>query len=506
MSLEMESTTTTSDEINKFTRKYLLSTLDADFYASDFSERHFGALLDELFIKFGEESTRSRMKTIGTCIANHFRNFSQECEVSINKGKIKVTKKFQEGITTADMDRASIRLGRSIQGLVQEKELYALQEHLLCFPEDLLETLYQNFSSTSIGNDYKSLRNIIRPSVEQNFDLRSRDIVLFLRKKLYVRYFIDLRTLPKDENRRFLGVSPEHLEILYKENFPADFGEILLEMAPDVIEDTLDFGRIDNFVFKEKYIEVFRTLVDVAMAEYTSSIDKESVMALNGYILRLHFDSLLYLCAEVLIDMVMKRDRKADEFLRFYNGETIVGSNGKKIKKPFVVDVKENIWNYSSIFSVMTQCAQFETLYKQQVLAVKEAESQYKKAEQLLSVSKGNEKKGLEILSLLKDELHACTTEKNNLLNIKKPSKEETHQLREKRHREKHLLAEHDKAFSEKNDLILKRENAKITERNRLKQLEEAKRSLVMTEKKGDELYAQQDRIFSALAKALIFR
>lgn len=506
MPLEMESTTTTSDEINKFTRKYLLSTLDADFYASDYSARHFEALMDELYTKFGEESTRSRMKTISTCIANHFKNFSQECEVSINEGKVKVAKKFQEGIKTADMDRASVGLVRSMQRFVQEKESYALQEHLLCFPQDLLETLYQKFSSTSIENDYKSLRNIIRPSVEQNFDLHSRDIVLFLRKKLYIRYFVNLRTLPKDENRRFLGVSPEHLEILYKENFPADFGEILLDMATDVIEDALDFGRIDNFTFKAKYIEVFRALVDVAMADYTSSIDKESVMALNGYILRLHFDSLLYLCAEVLIDMVMKRDRKADEFLRFYNGETIVGSNGKKIKKPFVVDEKENIWNYSSIFSVMTQCAQFETSYQQQVAALKEAESQYKKAEQLLTLSKGNEKKGSEVLSLLKDELHRCTTEKNNLLNIKKPSKEEVHQLREKRHKEKHLLAEHDKAFNEKTDLTLKRENAKITERNRLKQMEEAKRSLVMIQKKGEELYAQQDRIFSALAKALIFR
>ncbi len=506
MSFMVESDTSISDGINKFTRKYLLNTLAEDFYASDFSQKHFDALLNELFSMFGEEKTLARTKTIATCIVNHFKYYAQECKVEITGRMIKVRNTFQEGVSTAEMDRACIGLNVSLQKLVSDKKEYALQEHLLCFSQDILQSLFQKFLDTPLQQDYKNLRNTIRPAVQKSFELSSKDIVLFLRQKLYVRYFVDIRKISQDDNRRFLGMSPELLEGLYKEHFPENFSDVLLDMAPDVIYDALDFGRIDNLMFKAKYIEVFRALVDVAMSEYTGSLDKENVLALNGYVLRLHFDSLLYLCAEILIDMVMKRDRKADEFLRFYNGETVVGSNGKKIKKPFVIDSKQNIWNYSSIFSVMTQCSQFEHFHKQEVSAVKEAEKYLQEAEQALAVSKANEKACSEQFKLLKDELHTCTTQKNRLLNILKPNKEESAELRRKRQEEKALLEKHDKVFSTKGELTLKYENAQITHRNRIKQLEAAKRALESLEKKGEDLYQQQDNIFAALAKALIFR
>ncbi len=502
----IENNTTISDEINKFTRKYLLDTLGADFYASDFSQRHFESLLNELFNVFGQESVRTRMNIISTCITKHFKSFHQECEVTISDGRIRVTNQFKDGITSADMDKASIGLNVSLQELVQEKEKYALQEHLVCFPPDILNVLYEKFSDTSIKGDHAALRSVIRPSVEHNLNLESKDIVLFLRKKLYIRYFVDMKAVSKDENRRYLGVSPEHLEAVYKEHFPEDFSDILFEMAPEVIRDALDFGQISNLAFKAKYIEVFRTLVDVAMSEYTSKLDQESVLALNGYILRLHFDSLLYLCAEILIDMVMQRDRKADAFLRFYNGEIVVDSNGKKVKKPYVIDTKNNIWNYSSIFSVMTQCIQYKSQHKQQVAAFKESQKQYEVAEQLLQKSKKDEKKCSEELSKLKDELYALGLVKNNLMGIKKPTKEEAALLKENRAAENALLAKHDQVYSKKNESSLKLENARISQKNRLKQLEVAKRTLATVEKKGEELYIQQDDIFSALAKALIFR
>ncbi len=502
----VESDASISDEINKFTRKYLLNKLDEDFYASDFSQKHYEALLNELFSVFGKDKTLTRTKTIGTCIANHFKYYSQECEVEIKEGKIKVSNRFQEGVNSADMDKAFISLNVSLQKLVEEKDDYTLQENLLCFPEGTLQSLYEKFSKTLLVDDPVGLRNTIRSAVQNSFSLHARDIVLFLRQKLYIRYFFDMKKMSEDENRRFLGVSPEIMQKLYKENFPENFSNILLDMAPDVIHDALDFSRIDNMTFRAKYIDVFRAMVDVAMSEYTSSLDKESVLALNGYILRLNFDKLLYLCAKILINMVMKRDRKADEFLRFYNGETLVEKGGKKIKKPFVIDAKQNIWNYSSIFSVMTQCSQYDNKHKQEVLALKETEKFMKEAESILEASKADEKKCSQKLTLLKDELHRCTMEKNKLLTIVKPSKEEALELKKRRHEEKALLDKHDKLFSDKGELTLKLENANIAHRNRYKQLQMAKQSLETLEKKGEELHRQQDNILAALAKALIFR
>ncbi|PHR54322.1 MAG: hypothetical protein COA44_13500 [Arcobacter sp.] len=495
----------TSDKIDEYTRNYLLENFNTPFYASDFSQTHFDTLMQDLFDNFTQEKANARMMRIRTCIEEHFLDLSQICEVSIREGKIKVVKHLQEGMKTLEEDKAFIDFSNVLKNIVNQKKEYEIQSYLLCFPEDILEELFKSLSSLPLAKDKARLRELIRESLEGEFALQTRDIILFLRKKLYVRYFVEMKQTSNEE-KRFLGMAPEDLEALYKKHFPQGFEDTLLEMAPEVISDALNFSHIDNFSFKAKYIEVFRTLVDVAMVEYTRSLDEESVRGLNGYILRLHFDSLLYLCAQILVEMVMKRDRRADAFLRFYNGDTIVNKAGKNIKKPFVKDEKGNNWNYSSIFSIMTQASQYENQHDNQVKLILESEQQHKESKQMLSQSKQIHKKHSETLSLLKDELHACTLVKESLITLKSPSKDETSKLNLKRQEENRLLTKHDTAFSQHNESAFKLDNAKILEKNRLKQFNSSKLALVRLEEKGKQLELQQDNIFSALAKALIFR
>ena len=498
--------TAVSDQISEYTSEYLCKTLASDFYASDFSQQHFDVLLQELFDTFGEEKTHSRVKIIRTRIQQHFVQRSQNCEVSIVEGKIKVRNIFDNDVKCVDTNKAKIALNLSLKVLLDTKTEYALQEYLLCFPTDKLQDLYAKFENTSINGDAKSLRETVRTGVQENFGLDKKDIVLFLRKNLYIRYFVDMRYNRDDENKRFSGLNPEDLEQLYTDNFPEDFEAILFDMAADIFKDALDFSRIDNFSFKTIYIEVFRTLVDVAMTDYIADIEQENILGLNGYILRRHFDNLLYVCAELLIEKVMARDRKADEFLRFYNGETIIGSGGKNIKKPFVTDENDNIWNYNSIFSIMTQCTQFQTQLKQQIAALEDAQLSLDTAQSLLDKCLVDEKQSSSELSTVKDNLHACTSAKDSLRSLSKPSKEERENLRIKTGEEQTLLSEHDKLYSLRNEFRLKLDNAKVTHKSRQKQLDFAKRTLATMEKKGKELEKQQDSIFRGLAKALIFR
>jgi len=495
-----------SNQISQFILIYLRKNLDVEFYASDFSQEHLDTLMKELFEHFSKEKTMSRMTTIRTAIQDHFLDFSQECEVSIVDGKIEVKQKLQEGVKSKDEDKAFISMHNSLKKLKEQREEYQLQSYLLSYPQDILEGLYNNFASMSYAQDLTQLRNILRQHLEEEFELQTRDIILFLRKKLYVRYFVDMRVTAKGENRRFEGMDSEALEVVYQKNFPDNFEDILLEMAPDVILDALDFSRIDNFAFKAKYIEVFRTLVDVAMAEYLEGVDEEVVRALNGYILRLHFDTLLYLCAQILIEKVMQRDRKADEFLRFYNGETIINKSGNNIKKPFVEDIKGNRWNYNSIFSIMTQCIQYDVQYTQQVKLLKEMKEQHEKAHNLSETCAHEYKACTEVLSVINSELRVCTQAKELYLKMKNPSKQEKEKLLLQKQAEKRLLEKHDKSFAQKNELGLKLENAKISEKSRLKQFEAGTKSLKALEKKGEDLHDQEDNIFTALAKALTFR
>lgn len=502
----VETNTGMSEEIREFAKQHLLETLEPDFYASDFSQDCFDLLLEKLSCEYGQDNIRSRIDTVRSVIYKHFKSFEQECEVSIDNFSIKVVNKFQYGVKTAEMNKALLGLNISLKGMLKDKHDYALQENLLRYPEDVLTSLYQRFVSTELEEDYGGLRETIRACVEDSFELQSRDIVIFLRKKLYVRYFVDLRANEGNTNRRYLGVSPEELEHIYQKNFPDDFGDILLDMSIDVINDALNFSRIDNMTFKTKYIEVFRSLVDVAMVDYTDGITAENVRALNGYLLRIYFDELLYQCAEILVKKVMCRDKQADKFLHYYNGEIVIGPNGKKVKKPFIKDAKDNIWNFGSVLSVMTQCDRFENNYDQKAEAIKGLKDVYKEATALVVRQKEIDRKCAEALTGIRHKLDACTLVKNNLASIVKPTKEETEKLREQKAAEKELLEKHAKVYSQKNDAALTLENAKIAERGRLKQVEMAQKSLRQLEAQGKVLLSQKETILKALAKAISFR
>jgi hypothetical protein len=506
MASVIDSSARVSERIDEFTRKYLLDTLEPGFYASDFSQERFDVLLNELIAQHGKDKTLTRMDTVRSAIYKHFKASDQECEVNIDGSAIKIVNQLKCGVQTAEMDRALLGLDTSMKRMLAHKEKYLLQENLVCYPQEELSGLYQLFVATELEEDYAAMREKLRISVQESFDLQSRDIVIFLRKNLYVRYFVDLRAKQESQSRRFMGVSADDLAHIYTISFPEDFGEILLEMATEVINDALDFNRIDNLTFKTKYIEVFRALVDVAMADYTDDITADNVMALNGYILRIYFDELLYRCAEILIEKVMQRNKKADKFLHFYNGEVVIGANGKKIKKPFITDTNGNIWNFGSVFSVMTQCVRYEDKHTQQSEAIRTLNDHYQEASSFVTLRKEGDRKCGEALTRIRQQLDACTLVKNNLSSISKPMKEEVAKLLEKKAEEKLLLDKHAKLYSQKNDTALRLENAKITERRRLKQVDMAKKSLRQLERNGEVLLRQKETILKALAKAIAYR
>lgn len=494
-----------SQEIEKLTSAYLSDSLKPGFYASDFSQHHFDAFLDELIAQFGEKETLSRMKTIHSGIYTYFKALGQETDIRISGRDIKVIKKFKPGISSAAVDKAYTKLDVIMDKIIQDEEKYALMDNLWCFPETTLKPLYETFSGTSIADDTDKIRPLIRAAVRHNFELGSKDIILFMRKKMYVRTFVDMRVL-KGENQRFLGASPEELEEIYEHYFPEDFEKIVLELAPEVFKDALDFSTIDSMTFRSKYINVFRTLVDVAMANYVSELDEQTVMALNGFVLRIHFDALLYQCAEMLVDMVMKRDKNADVFLRFYNGETILDASGKKITKPFIVDVNNNTWNYNSIFSVMKQYEQYLTKHEKQLQLVKEAENFYTHAASEVASLRRKKKESKENTKLTRAEHASAVMSVQRLEAIEKPSKEELSRLRYEKSRERELKKKFDRYLELDAAMTIKLKNLIVAEQNRLKQFNVAKTALANLERRGEDLQLQQTYIMAAIGKALIFR
>lgn len=494
-----------SKEIEKLTIQYLFDSIKPGFYVSDFSQQYFDALLNEIISQFGEKETLDRMKVIQACIHDYFKDQGQEADIRISGRAIKIVKKFKNGIKSVEIDRAYAKLEVHIDELVENEEKYELMDNLWCFPEDALKPLYETFKDTSVTGNIEKIRPFVRTSVRQNFELVNKDIILFMRKKLYVRTFVDVH-VSKGENQRFLGASAEDLEEIYQKYFPENFEDILLELAPDVFADVLDFSLIDSMTFRSKYINVFRALVDVAMSSYVGRLDKNTVMALNGFVLRIYFDPILQLCATTLIAMVMKRDKNADAFLRFYNGETILDGSGNKIKKPFIVDVNNNTWNYNSIFSIMNQYEQYLKKHSKQLTLVDEAENFHKHAASETASTKRKKKELIESARQTRAEHASSSLNVERLEAIEKPSKEELSRLRHEKSRERELKKKYDRFFEMEANTSVKLKNLTIAEQNRLKQFKAASLTLENLEKRGADLQLQQKYILAAIGKALTFR
>lgn len=365
-----------SSRISASVCEHLEKNLPFSFYANDFSVQQYESLLKHLFGIFGEESTLSHTSAIKQGFKRFFAQSSQEISIHLDAKEVRLSKsRKKEGISIV-LDKALFNLDTQLGLLAQSKKESELRSYLYQFSPEKLLALHACFEGTTI--DLSQIRSHIREEIEVSFPLQPRDIILFYSQQMYIRLFVAPQKKTGVE-QRFNGYNPETLALLYKERFADDFGDKLLDMLDELEESSLNFSRIDNRSFQQKFPDAVRSFLDLAMLPYVEDLDDETTLALNGYILRLNFDKVLAEFADILLQKVLNRDKEADLFLRYYNGETIMDSSARKIKKSFIVDAQDNIWNYSAIFSILTQYKQADKKLLSQEGIIAEKESAYLK-------------------------------------------------------------------------------------------------------------------------------
>ena len=77
--------------------------------------------------------------------------------------------------------------------------------------------------------------------------------------------------------------------------------------------------------------------------------------------------------AKVLLDFIENRNKNAENFIKYYNEDVIIDTNGNKIQKYAIIDSKQQKWNYSSIVSVMMQYKQAKIKLASQADAIQAA-------------------------------------------------------------------------------------------------------------------------------------
>ena len=495
-----------SDKITQATINHLDKTLHAPFYVNDFSTDQYLELLKHLYNLFEESSILSHLLAVEKGFKSFFLQSGQEIEIKLNQNSIKLSKVFKKNGINPALDKALFNLSQRLQPLKKNLKDFEIYSYLHEFPQDRVLELFDSFNSIELSKD--DIRSHIREEVDLLLHLYTRDIILFLSKKMYVRNFVPPVTKTKGAEQRFNSCDPDKLTSIYEEDFPDDFSDKLLDLVPELESSALNFSHLENLNFHQQLPDTFRSFLDIAMLPFTENLDEETSLALNGYVLRLHFHAILEKLAEILMDKVLKRDKKADLFLKYYNGETVLNKKGQKIKKPSIIDSNNNTWNYSAIFSILTQYTQTRKNLQKHTNVLHEKESLYHKSEHELKKMKATHKTKTEELNTLKERIvHQRLEHKSLKLKSAKSSDKD---LKAERNADLVQLRKKEAEYDSLNDLVntshLKLENHKTETHNRKQHLMKEQKTLAIIETNFKELEKNYKLIQAALAKAITGR
>lgn len=358
-------------------------------YALDFTHEHYIALLKELHIHEDAEEFEKKKGTLKQGIKDYFWKTIQVVELELSPVDFKLEKVFfLDDNKDESYDRILHSNAIKLLEIAANHEEYRLLPFLISIPSEIRDVLIENFTHMSVP--INKIRRDIRVQMEKIFRLNEKDIILFLRGKISLRFYIPPQKYEDGKDRRFNGQDPELMAKLYHHYFPEGAWSYISDVLDEVLNEKLNFGMINNLYYRKNFIPVFRCMIEILLVDVISLDDRDYVEGLSGYVLRQHFDQILYHTAENLLMFVENRDKNAQTFIKDYTDDIIVDANGNRIQKYAIVDMKKQSWNYSSIVSLVMQYKQVKARVSSQEEAIIAALSRLEEVKEEMKAEKRN--------------------------------------------------------------------------------------------------------------------
>lgn len=197
----------------------------------------------------------------------------------------------------------------------------------------------------------------LKKSLRMALDLDERDVVMSMADKIIVKKFKS----PKQKAiQKIKGV-------IHIEN-DSKLQKRIEQMVESKMLMELDIKRIDAQRFIAEAKQVFLTGLENIVKSYAQPDEKEMIPATAKRMLGQQFDFICSVFADNLMQMLLVRDKKAEEFLRYYSGEIDVYAGNIKAKRPELIDSHGNKWSVTTIIPVLMQ-------YKKEQEAIEKKES-----------------------------------------------------------------------------------------------------------------------------------
>ncbi len=261
-----------------------------------------------------------------------------------------------------------------VQSIAEELDKENDQDNILVIPERYLEEMEHFLKEISIP---VNSRQMIKKALFEAFKLKEQDIILFMNGKVVIRFFCQesggvscerrLEGLPYDE-------ISELMDAFYQNNPDNDMASDLEMIISTLTDSTLDFREIDNAYFDRYHIKLIQEAI-VEFIRRKMSQPEIILSAAANYIFRESFYFIHELLAEKLLELIAKRDKNAENFLRFYNGETTM-SHGQKFIINEIIDDKGQVWQVSMIQNFISQYSKAEAKVKKTELTLRALSSE----------------------------------------------------------------------------------------------------------------------------------
>ncbi|MFA6188375.1 MAG: hypothetical protein WC680_03750 [Sulfuricurvum sp.] len=366
----------------------LKTFLPPNLYALDFSIKYYRRLLDTLKIMDNEDLFNLRKGTLIEGIIDYFNLSYQNISVELSFHDCSITKHFIDHTSSESLDRLMHNNSRHLVDIAKRKEEYQILPYLMSIPEETRNLLLKVYSDKN-ESIYKA-RTLTRLQMQPIFDISERDIIFFLRGRIWIRYYVSPKKPLEGQDKRYAGESVEELDSMYKTYFPHGIWKDIESILSEVLEEKLNFSVIDNATFSKTFISVFRGMIEILLIDVLSPQDRAKIEGFTGYVLRKYFDKILLYTAKKLLHFIENRDKNAEIFIKTFSDNVLIDGNGTKTQKYAIVDEKQQTWNYVTISSILMQYKQAKLRIISQNNVLSTVKEQLKQLEESLQSEKNN--------------------------------------------------------------------------------------------------------------------
>ncbi len=357
--------------IYQITKEYLIETFDPYCLECSFTDEHTQEL-NQRILAFDPtyQAVKSEKKEAIRRAFNDF--YINIAKVALFfKGMDQIIVKVMPYETHPNEDKYIREIGSYIQSIAEDLDKVNDNDSILIIPEEYVDEMFHLLKEIAVP---VNARKMIRKAVTEAFKLDEMDLVLFMNRKIVIRFFCAESTC----ERRFEGLPQSEVEAIVNELY-SETGEndlaADLEMIVDTLADSsLDFSEIDNHFFDTRHIRIVQqALIDFFKAKL--SHEEIIIKAVANYIFRESFYFIHELLAENILELIERKDKNAENFLRYYKGDTtIVG--GEKYVTPEIIDEEGQKWNISAIVNFVSQFAKNKATIKKKESKIRAYESE----------------------------------------------------------------------------------------------------------------------------------